>query len=178
MLLKILLASLLHDIGRVYERAKIELEKNYQQINQDLYQPFKKGHYTHKHVLYTLKFLEKFKDYIPKNLLEFTSDGDSLINLSSKHHKPDSPEQWIIAEADRLSSGIERRKYEGSEKIRDIPSEIPMLSVFEDVSLEGQWREHRQENFNYVYELDPLYPYSIFPRKKHEIIINKKSIRN
>ena len=37
---------------------------------------------------------------------------DTFINLAAGHHKPQTPMQWIIAMADRISSGWDRAKFD------------------------------------------------------------------
>ncbi|HAA83653.1 MULTISPECIES: type III-A CRISPR-associated protein Cas10/Csm1 [Thermodesulfobacterium] len=178
LLYRVVLASLLHDIGKIYQRAKIFLDSDVKnQENQELYQPFYKGRYTHEHVLYTHYFIEKFKNLIPSYFLKYSSEKDSLINLACKHHKPDSEEQLIITEADTLSSGYERRKYD-----EDIPSKIPaesrpLLCLFEDLSLNENWVENKEENFKYAYDLATLNPEVIFPKAKDKISINSDSYK-
>ena len=162
---KIVLSALLHDIGKVYQRTGQKLPEEYIRENRDLYQPFINGHYTHKHVLYTAKFIEDFKDYISNFFLQEEKAEYSLINLSAKHHKPETPWEWIIHEADRLSSGFERRNLNEEIKFEkgETSANIPLLNIFEDISLNDRWKEDKLENYRFAYKLEVLSPKNIFP---------------
>lgn len=162
---KIVLSALLHDIGKVYQRTGQQLPEEYIRGNRDIYQPSKNWHYTHKHVLYTAKFIEDFKDYIPSLFLQEEKAEYSLINLSAKHHKPETPWEWIIHQADRLSSGFERRNLDEEIKFEkgETSANIPLLSIFEDLSLNDTWKKDKLENYRFAYKLDVLSPEKVFP---------------
>ena len=34
--------------------------------------------------------------------------GDAFINLAAGHHRPETPMQWVVTMADRISSGWDR----------------------------------------------------------------------
>ena len=53
-------------------------------------------------MLYTNEFVEQMP-FWPDGM-----DPSTVKNLACFHHKPDTPEHWFIANADRLSSGMER----------------------------------------------------------------------
>lgn len=167
--LKITIASLLHDIGKFSERASVEIPRQYLDNNQALYQPKYQHKYTHKHSLYTAYFIESFSKFIPTEILKDSTPETSLINLAAMHHKPSSPEQLIIREADILSSGIERKEYEEVDTQKRMPREIPLSTIFEDISLCEDWKENRPESFKFCYPLASLSPLSIFPVKNTEV---------
>lgn len=112
-------ASFLHDIGKIAQRAKVERRYVTTEIEKSLVQPG----YGYIHVLFTQEFLEQeTKDghsfgsfFLP--LGQPLADGtpeDTVQNLAARHHKPETPFQWLIAEGDRLSAGHDRK--EGDEK--------------------------------------------------------------
>ncbi len=110
----IALAGLLHDIGKFGQRAGLEKDEG----NMQLYCPFRKdgGYFTHQHALFTGKIiddLEKAGVLSKKELAQkpFFED-DSFINATAMHHKPGTLLQWIIAIADRVSSGFERETFQ------------------------------------------------------------------
>jgi len=86
----------------------MEVSQQYRDENEDIYQPKWKGRATHRHALYTAAFLERYRQYMPKALFSTTwGDGDILLNLASCHHKPETPLQWLVTMADRISSGLD-----------------------------------------------------------------------
>lgn len=163
---KIALAGLLHDIGKFAERADMNVSQEYLNNNAGLYQPFYKNHYTHKHAVYTAAFIEQFEKVLPK---EFNKAGwgldDPLINLAAGHHKPETPMQWIIAIADRVSSGLDRKKFDDYNKGIDIKDykKTRLLPIFEGIDIEGNWTKDTIDSFKYRYPLKELSPDSIFP---------------
>lgn len=99
---EVVIAAWLHDVGKFAQRADVRdlynknVENQYCKTTRD-------GRYTHQHVVYTEGFLEKYKNVLP--------DGINVItvkNLAANHHSPSSYYDWIIAQADRLSSGSDR----------------------------------------------------------------------
>lgn len=109
--LEIALGALLHDIGKFSQRAhrnkeglgpqSLGIESSICPTDWNSKLP------THQHVLYTNEFVENLP-FLPEGL-----DKSRVANLASYHHRPDSPEQKIITEADRLSSGMERYDADG-----------------------------------------------------------------
>jgi len=158
---EIVLASLLHDIGKFVQRAKYKFE--FSEIEKELYLPLKKEKFAYEHALYTLKFLEKFKDYLPTPSNKFENPDENYINFAAKHHKPENPYEWIIAEADRISAGMEREEAEVGEK--------RLLSVFSEVFLE------KSKNDYVYYDLFPLEPNeNVFPKKFFEKDVDYKAL--
>lgn len=171
----IALAGLLHDVGKLAERAGMELPAGYEANNAGLYQPVRSdqgGRHTHKHALYSAAFIERFSKLLPQ--LDDQADaasGNSLINLAAMHHKPETPLQWIIAQADRLSSGLDRQVFEGDEtgtsyrdfrKTRLIPlaEELRRGEVF--------YRQDTLADYNWRYRLAEMTPQQTFPVAKQE----------
>ena len=110
---KIAIAGFLHDIGKFAERAGMEVSQEYIDNNTALYQPSFQSRYTHKHALYTAAFIEQYESVLPEAFNRAGLGlGDSFINLAAMHHKPETPLQWIIAIADRVSSGFDRKEFD------------------------------------------------------------------
>jgi len=101
---EIILSGMLHDIGKFIQRTG---QKNFKSKNEDLLCPFNKTgqYFSHQHVLFTDKFLQENKTVFPQGL-----QVNKIVDLASKHHKPDSPHSAIIAIADWLSSGADRKE--------------------------------------------------------------------
>ena len=172
--LKVSLAGLFHDLGK-FAQGVLPLPQGYKERNADLYQPFNfyQKHHTHEHALYTAAFIETYAGFLPP---ELNSPGwgegeheDSFINLAAKHHKPETPLQWIITQADRLSSGFDRTEFEKGEEIgiREYRS-TRLLPIFERLLRKDKTFE-KEADFLWRYPLSPLSATSIFPKKAREI---------
>lgn len=92
---KVAVASLLHDIGKVREKAKISLSK-------ELGDMIKK--YVHKHALHTLAFFSELASYKDDALLK------ELAQMASLHHSEDLEEHCykVIRTSNSLSAGCSR----------------------------------------------------------------------
>ena len=152
----IILAGLVHDIGKFMQRAYKGLDNlSSQSKNMDASLcPEKDGRYSHLHVLFTNEFCENFLSNLPSSI-----DKLSVTNLACYHHKPSDEQQKIIQEADWLSSGMERYdddSFGGSRKFR----KIRLRSIMSQINIgkgsdESIW-DHK---------LEPLKPSNVFPVK-------------
>jgi len=159
---KIALAGFLHDIGKFIQRANFLTKE---QIN-DLYNhhanrilPYR---HTHQHALYTAWFIQWFEKHL-KQILEKLKTGEDFLNLSAKHHKPETPLQWIVAMADRVASGFDREtfeEYNQEEKVQDY-RKVHLYTIFEQIFSD-------KNKFNYRYPMKQISPESIFPEKLEE----------
>ncbi len=180
---KIALAGLLHDIGKFAERAAGARKANdvgffpdeiFLNDNRDLYQPHFQGKYTHSHAVYTAAFIDHLEKLLPKKFNKGDWGlGDSFMNLTAGHHKPETPLQWIIAIADRVSSGFDRAefddKYNKEIQVRDY-KKTRLLTLFEGLSLDEKWKTDRLQDYKYRYPLKELSPNNIFPINNPEIL--------
>ncbi len=171
---KIQLAALFHDLGK-FAQGSLELPPAYAENNADLYQPFnrRQQRHTHAHALYTAAFIELFAKHLPEELSSPDwGEGereDSFINLAAKHHKPETPLQLIITQADRLSSGFDRAEFEEGEEIgvREY-KQTRLLPLFERL-LRQDKAFNRAEDFEWCYPLRPLSAQNIFPVRKEDV---------
>lgn len=177
---KITIAAFLHDIGKFAERASVAekqsddleagfyLDEQFLLNNMDLYQPHYNNIYTHKHAVYTAGFIDHIEKFLPKefNKGEWGLD-DSFMNLAAGHHNPKTPLQWIIAIADRVSSGFDRDEFENYNKGMGIGfkdyKKTRLLTIFEGISTDGTWRDDSLESYRFRYPLKELSPENIFP---------------
>jgi len=175
---KIAIAAYLHDIGKFAERAHgQQTDSNNLNVgfypdvkflndHMDIYQPHYQGRYTHKHAVYTAAFIDHIEELLPRqfNKGEWGLD-DVFMNLAAGHHKPATPLQWIIAIADRISSGFDRddfESYNNEIKVKDY-KKTRLLTIFEGLSVNEQWKEDDLKAFSYRYHLKELSPQNIFP---------------
>jgi CRISPR-associated protein Csm1 len=89
------IAGLLHDIGKFGQRAEIELRSS----------QFSKSTYNYLHAAFSAQIIQDYFDI-----------DDTLADYSAMHHNlsatDGSDEYWVVATADRLSSGFERENFE------------------------------------------------------------------
>lgn len=181
---KIALAGYLHDIGKFAERAFGKREQggelktgffpdeDFLNKHKGLYQPFFNGRHTHAHAVYTAAFIDHLEKLLPKRLNKGEWGlGDAFMNLAAGHHKPQTPLQWVIATADRVSSGFDRDEFERYNKGIDVKDykKTRLLTIFEGLSVHGKWREDSLDVYSYRYPLKELSPENIFPIDTLEI---------
>ncbi|NVM21957.1 MAG: type III-A CRISPR-associated protein Cas10/Csm1 [Desulfobacterales bacterium] len=170
--LKVAIAGFMHDIGKFAEDALYVSEK-FLNDNADLYQPHYQGRYTHKHAVYTAAFIDHIEKLLPK---AFNRTGwgleDTFINLAAGHHKPETSMQWIIAMADRISSGWDRdsfdKKYNHAVAWQDY-RKTRLLPILECLMREVERDLETSDNYSYCYPLKEISPENIFPRLKDDI---------
>lgn len=113
------LAGLLHDIGKLAQRAhpdEAAITALYADAGRDIagteaaILPLREhGRYSHRHALWS-DFFFVWTEHCglrwPQGL-----DGNRIKAAAVRHHSPrgDDPGDWIVAEADRLASGLERK---------------------------------------------------------------------
>ncbi len=168
--LKIALAALFHDVGKLAQDG-LEISREYQQNNIDLYQPFnrEKKYHSHRHALYTAAFIEQMAEYLPAelNAASWGDDNESFINLAARHHKPETVLETIVSQADRISSGLERAHFAEGEEIgvREYRT-TRMLPLFEQLDPGRETPVTALDKFAWEYRLEPLSSTSIFPQKR------------
>ncbi|MCF6149116.1 MAG: type III-A CRISPR-associated protein Cas10/Csm1 [Candidatus Kuenenia sp.] len=173
---KIAIAAFLHDIGKFAERARGHFHVDPEFINNhaNLYQPFFNGRHTHKHAVYTAAFIDHIEKFLPKKFNKGNWGlDDNFMNLAAGHHNPVTPLQWVIAIADRVSSGFDRDEFEDYNKeigFRDY-KKTRLLTLFEGISPDEQRKEDSLESYKFRYPLKELSPSNIFPIDKEEYML-------
>lgn len=166
--LKVALAGLLHDIGKMAEDA-MYVTPEYMNANAGLYQPFFNGNHTHRHAVYTAAFIEQIEKLLPRQLnkAQWGLD-DAFINMTAGHHVPQTPLQWIIAMADRLSSGWDRKSFEEYNQavVFQDYKKTRLLPLLEGLLIDSQ---EGMKKYAYRYPLKEISALNIFPGLKDEI---------
>jgi CRISPR-associated protein Csm1 len=160
----VLLAALLHDIGKFMQRAEVPLFARSKGMENTLCRVYK-SRYSHRHVLWTNEFFELFQNH---PVLGAALERDSIGNLASFHHRPETKQQEIIQLADWLSSGSERVEDEEASDDRENYKKARMHSILEYMSI----AENKMTEAQYRYELKPLDNNSLncFPRKRSDLV--------
>lgn len=165
--LKIALAGLLHDLGK-FAQGSLKITPQYRQDNEDIYQPKYDGRPSHVHSLYTAAFLEQAGDMLPPEMsARKWGEGeieDTLLNLAACHHNPRTTMQWIVATADRISSGLDRATFEKGEALafKDY-KRTRLLPVLESLGPGRISRFKKADDFAFHYPMAPLSAQTVFP---------------
>ena len=174
---RVTLAAFMHDLGKLAERARIDVGRSDLDGNKQVYCPWalKGGYHTHIHAAYTGiawdqleatgHFPDLKKDCEPFKVPEGDDNlPDSVVNAAAAHHKPDTFLQWIVATADRVASGFERDNFDtkyNNLTERDNHYCARLLTLFEQIG-KGEIKEGE---LRWRYPLKQLSPESLFPRK-------------
>jgi len=165
-------AAMLHDLGKLAERARLPFDKQDIELHKQLYCPHFDNHPTHIHAAYTALAISAIEKELPmlvgQDMFPFKSFGDrdaddSIVNAAAKHHRPESFLQWVIAVADRLASGFERdfEKYNADREKNHYRCRLyPLLSQL------GQGEQQQPPQMRY--RLEPLSVDSLYPAKAQE----------
>ena len=148
----LIIASLLHDIGKFAQRAGDSV-KDEENLIEEYCKEGPHSPPSHFHVIFSKRYIDEFL-------------GDSRASeFAAGHHFPrqDNFGQNLIQLADWLSSG-ERRDRPSEEETRPV-KEIPLKSIFSLVKLNG--KEGKELYFPPVKVGSPLKDY--YPREKSEI---------
>ena len=154
------LAGLLHDVGKIRQRAGEKIINDYNLS----YCPEYKHYTSHIHAAHTAEFLDKFVSNF--NI----KSKNNLINIASYHHKKDTDDPFveIVKKADSLSSGFEREDSDESGKYKEdrlesVFSQIwlnkkpktyfyPIKRLDFDIVPEPEEKETNQDSYKKLYE--------------------------
>ncbi|MBW1704021.1 MAG: type III-A CRISPR-associated protein Cas10/Csm1, partial [Deltaproteobacteria bacterium] len=168
--LKIAIAAFMHDIGKFADMNVFNISDQFLIDNADLYQPHYKEIYTHRHAVYTAAFIDHIEKLLPRKLNQANWGlEDSFTNLAAGHHKPETQMQWIIAMADRISSGWDRdefdKKYNRAVAWQNY-QQTRLLPIFERLMRDEEGEPETSDKYSYCYPLKEISPRNIFPGLK------------
>jgi len=165
----VILAALLHDIGKFYQRTGIKLNLDNPGDSYDYNTYTKKsakGINTHEHAAYTAKF---FREFLPGH--------EEIEKLAALHHNPENADNDqqrflanIIALADRMSSG-ERSARDEAEEL-GTPQKEPLSSIFSLINLNNG--KPAEEYYHPLTWLKPTLN-TLFPVKDKHLAFGKRS---
>ncbi len=171
---RIAFAAMIHDLGKLAERARVEYSAEQIENHKHLYCPYHDDgaakYHSHVHAAYSAMAISQIETYLPAIVgQDFTpfaawnsrDADDSLINAAAMHHKPNTFLQWIIATADRLASGFERdfEQYNAEREHNHYRSRLyPLLSELDSST------EEQQSTPVWRYPLQPLSVDALYPQ--------------
>jgi CRISPR-associated protein Csm1 len=179
---RVALAAYLHDLGKFAERARLEVTADALDAHLTLYCPWHesggRGWHSHRHAAYTALAWDLIEQQFPALLGEDVAPfagwnqvgiDDSIVNAASRHHKPDTFLQWIVATADRVASGFEREEFDRYNAARDETPEgknhytARQFTLFEQITLGDTRAQAVRGRLQYRYPLRPLSVEALFP---------------
>jgi CRISPR-associated protein Csm1 len=113
---EVALGAFLHDVGKFYQRSRTSVREMPEEVRaraSDVLPSFQ-GRSTHWHALWTDAF---FDEVVDRNPLPREIDPRWVRDCAVYHHKPlqsgtavpCGSVTWLVAEADRIASGMERK---------------------------------------------------------------------
>ncbi|MFN4227890.1 MAG: type III-A CRISPR-associated protein Cas10/Csm1 [Candidatus Ratteibacteria bacterium] len=158
----IILAALLHDIGKLAQRGGEEFGQEEQKLA-ELFCPKKFNKPTHLHAVLSAKFIKEI----------FGKTWEKSENYAIRHHYPMEDEDKIIQLADWLSCG-ERRDRDFGEEVVEVQNE-PLISIFSQIIIDGQSiEEYYCCSTQLITEIEKLFPV----KNKNEAINSTYNFKN
>lgn len=110
------LAGLLHDIGKLIQRAHTDekaLPDAVRRRESVLLPHDQHARYTHRHALWS----DVFFDWTDSERLAWPADIvlDHVRDAAVFHHNPAAPDHWLVAEADRMAAGLDRKERDAAD---------------------------------------------------------------
>ncbi|MCK5098917.1 MAG: type III-A CRISPR-associated protein Cas10/Csm1, partial [Desulfobacteraceae bacterium] len=174
--LKVSMAAFFHDIGKFAGKKELEISsQDIDPYDEQLYlKKSNEGAYSHRHALYTALFIEKFSNWLPQELKSPEwGEKDIFTNLAAMHHKPETPMQQIITEADCLSSGWDRDKFDKEYNLAPSVKDYKrtrLLPILEQLNPVEDQQSDSISDYKYRYPLKPVSAENIFPQLKENVV--------
>lgn len=160
---QVVLGALVHDAGKLFERAELlgEYRTDPDQQQADCRWQEKGGYYSHRHVLHTRRFCELLAERVPALRPETgqrSAGADQhWMTLAARHHVASTPLERLVSAADHLASA---EREEGSVYEKRIHQRTFLEPVLERVTLGGERRPtlHRQPLAELLPEGEGVFP--------------------
>jgi len=167
------LAGLLHDIGKLRQRAQEKITNPY---NEE-YAKYSDNHLSYVHAVHTAEFLDTFIKYFNINT---SSDKDNLINIASYHHKDiDDNLHKIVRFADRLASGFERTSSIDEQNYK----KARLVSIFSSIKTSSKYEPPKtywpikKLSYDIVPQLDPEESEEAYKKLYKEFLEDIKKVK-
>lgn len=159
------LAGLLHDVGKVCQRAHRN-DKGVLGASLGMSDQVRRGKNSYAHCLWTDWFIGRLAD--DSAIIDAAGNRSDLANAAVFHHnaRPDHALELIIQLADRASAGMDRDRARDEDRDPGRYLRRPLESLFSKVRI-GTGDEATPDTF---YDLSVLTPRSAFPREGLEDI--------
>jgi len=158
----VILAALMHDIGKFAQRAGEKLNEQEKNLAEICCPKDTNGYPTHLHAVLSGSFIEKMCKW---GLAE---------NIAYYHHYPKNYHQKILQLSDWLSCGERRDRAEGESTIDEIKKE-PLISIFSQIKIdEKENKDYYCPVLSLSQDIDRLKPVS----KKEEAISQNSDEQN
>lgn len=173
--LLISIAAMLHDVGKVLQRAGSALSDEYKRDGK-IYELVLGSKDSHYHAAYSAFFMDEYiKDgsFLREKWKEhFNTD---IMVTSASHHEPSNSNipALIIQKADWISSGLDRDDYEKRESDKSY-KDVTMASILNAVRLYETESCHGEYRHNII----PFSSESIFPKGDEETVKNYAACLN
>ena len=175
----VVLAALLHDIGKFFERGELlaEYRKDEDMQQASCPPPTKSKPYrSHYHVLHTQRFCEELTKYVPmlqpQAYQRHKKADQHWVNLASRHHVATTPLETLVSHADHLASA---EREEGNYYEKRIHQKTYLESMLERVTLD---KEEKKTRHRLPLEESGIDAAQIFPQLMTDLqmVKNKKGV--
>ncbi len=127
---EIVLAALLHDVGKFLQRADIYKKSDFSEKEMEEFLPKHKGYFSHIHALFSWKFL---KDDFPWPVF-LENKKDKIAEIAGHHHDSYRKifEEAVVKWGDRTASAHERAESFENQSVENTPLNSPFSLIKAD----------------------------------------------